>query len=666
MTSGESNMWQLDPADGKGRPFYIHKEKILIGRAETNDIVIKNSATSSVHACITLTATEVQLSDMGSTNGTFVNGEKVETAVLDPEDVIKFGEAEFVLRPRMASGTTKLNLNELGNSTSKIDLTSIGLKQDAPKQEEIKKDVRPQNFAGRKGKIQIPEAPPPVTTGVSKDLRELEELLNGPDVAPEARGSKGVRDKEVVTLLDIDPDMLYSEFISEDKDVVHPIFNYDIHRISVEVMVLVREIVLSIDYIDMSKNASVMAVGKGKSSTKIVLDAFESRHKQQFLKIKDGELQIVPLEGFSSLCFYLNGKIVKNSKEALSLVKGDFVQFINGQLKVFVRIVSSPPQILPPPFLGRDGSLKKYIYPLLAAGLLFAVIMYSIKLERRVDTVKTAERITKILIKRDLPKLVPTPRPVSSKPEKKEEVVQETPDAPKPLEELARDVKIVDKTPTKREAVSVEKSRKVVERKQTVVRPKPVFQKIDFKNTLTMLDKKGGNIKAKPFEFNIGGNLGLADSKSIKVDKVAMAQIEGKLDSLLTGQKALSEVTGATGISSKKGFAFPKVFKKTVVLGSMDPDEVREILDQYIPLFRHCYDQELERMNNKIKGTMQLNFEIGASGRVTKANIMLQKMDFSEEGKGCVRNVLKGIQFPKPKGGGVVEIKQPLNFESID
>ena len=118
--------------------------------------------------------------------------------------------------------------------------------------------------------------------------------------------------------------------------------------------------------------------------------------------------------------------------------------------------------------------------------------------------------------------------------------------------------------------------------------------------------------------------------------------------------------------SHRSLFSFPKVFRKTVVLGSMDPDEVREILDEYIPLFRHCYDQELERQDSKIKGTMNLDFIIGASGRVTRATIKVKNMKFSPVGKKCVKNVLKGIRFPKPKGGGTVQIKQPLNFESID
>jgi hypothetical protein len=35
---------------------------------------------------------------------------------------------------------------------------------------------------------------------------------------------------------------------------------------------------------------------------------------------------------------------------------------------------------------------------------------------------------------------------------------------------------------------------------------------------------------------------------------------------------------------------------------------------------------------------------------------------FNADIKNCVNDVLKGIQFPAPKGSGNVEVKQPINF----
>ena len=38
-------------------------------------------------------------------------------------------------------------------------------------------------------------------------------------------------------------------------------------------------------------------------------------------------------------------------------------------------------------------------------------------------------------------------------------------------------------------------------------------------------------------------------------------------------------------------------------------------------------------------------------------------VEYQKKVKRCALNVLRGIQFPPPEGGGVVEFNQPLNFQ---
>jgi hypothetical protein len=94
----------------------------------------------------------------------------------------------------------------------------------------------------------------------------------------------------------------------------------------------------------------------------------------------------------------------------------------------------------------------------------------------------------------------------------------------------------------------------------------------------------------------------------------------------------------------------------------MDPELLRKILREYIPQFRHCYQQELVGKSDKVKGIIDLNFTIGAEGRVAKHNIKAKDARFSQKGINCMGQVLGLIEFPKPKGGGVVDVRQPLNF----
>jgi len=119
---------------------------------------------------------------------------------------------------------------------------------------------------------------------------------------------------------------------------------------------------------------------------------------------------------------------------------------------------------------------------------------------------------------------------------------------------------------------------------------------------------------------------------------------------------------GSRGLASKSAFDSSYLEPKTVVLGSMDPELLRKILREYIPQFRHCYQQELIGTSDKIKGVIDLNFTISPEGKVANHNIRAKDARFSKKGIGCMGQVLSLIDFPKPKGGGVVDVRQPLNF----
>src|SRR4051812_14361787 len=70
----------------------LNKERITIGRKPHNDIQIDNLAISGEHAVVITILNDSFLEDMGSTNGTFVNGQAVKKHFLQNGDTIELGK----------------------------------------------------------------------------------------------------------------------------------------------------------------------------------------------------------------------------------------------------------------------------------------------------------------------------------------------------------------------------------------------------------------------------------------------------------------------------------------------------------------------------------------------------------------------------------------------
>ncbi len=69
---------------------------LLIGRGRDADIRIQGDGISRQHARMKVGADSVELEDLGSTNGSFVNGERIDRAVLQDGDKIQLGTATIL------------------------------------------------------------------------------------------------------------------------------------------------------------------------------------------------------------------------------------------------------------------------------------------------------------------------------------------------------------------------------------------------------------------------------------------------------------------------------------------------------------------------------------------------------------------------------------------
>jgi pSer/pThr/pTyr-binding forkhead associated (FHA) protein len=87
---------QIFLSDGTQISHDLTDEKTTVGRVADNILQIDETSVSSHHAEIVLEGDLFHLHDLGSTNGTFVNGEQVTDAVLRQADEIRFGVVESV------------------------------------------------------------------------------------------------------------------------------------------------------------------------------------------------------------------------------------------------------------------------------------------------------------------------------------------------------------------------------------------------------------------------------------------------------------------------------------------------------------------------------------------------------------------------------------------
>jgi serine/threonine-protein kinase len=97
----------VQSGERQGTAFPVPAEgTVVIGRGNDADFQITDPRMSRLHCRIEAAAGGVKLLDLGSTGGTFVNGEKVKEAPLRTGDRIHVGETELVLRGDAAAETT--------------------------------------------------------------------------------------------------------------------------------------------------------------------------------------------------------------------------------------------------------------------------------------------------------------------------------------------------------------------------------------------------------------------------------------------------------------------------------------------------------------------------------------------------------------------------------
>ena len=90
---------EMSLPDGGKQEFELSKSQITLGRDPSNDIILTDSKVSRMHARIEIDDKGgVRLIDLGSTNGSKLNGEKVAEMRLSPGDIITLGDRQLIYK----------------------------------------------------------------------------------------------------------------------------------------------------------------------------------------------------------------------------------------------------------------------------------------------------------------------------------------------------------------------------------------------------------------------------------------------------------------------------------------------------------------------------------------------------------------------------------------
>ena len=110
-----------------GRTHELKVDKTTIGRVEDNTFPIADPSVSSHHCEVLLRGTDVVVHDLNSTNGTFINGEKVNgEAVVKPNQILRLGQIELRLETEAtASAPAKKSVDQTLVMQRGVSLTDL-------------------------------------------------------------------------------------------------------------------------------------------------------------------------------------------------------------------------------------------------------------------------------------------------------------------------------------------------------------------------------------------------------------------------------------------------------------------------------------------------------------------------------------------------------------
>ena len=649
--------------------------QIVIGQNADAQLGLQDDGVAPLHAMVEDRGGDYYLSDLGSSTGTFQNGQRVLETKLNSGDELTIGPFRiqfFIGVPKPAAkpvvapvaAPTPQPPDETGVIAMSIPSTTPVIEDEAPPQ--------PPKAAPQK-----PTAPPAVKPSVPPTAKKA--------VIPSHSGHS--KKKHRKTFAPPSPYSNLREIIRPSKGSV------------VEVLVAWKDRILSSDHF--YKQGSVFISSADDADVKVPI--INSRSKYELLKIGAGATvcltqemtgEVVREHDITPFAELARQNKVRNvgSHFELDLRQGEMIRvgLQNDLISIYVRYVPDTPKPLVAPLLDMTSSETTGVVLALAIsailGLYMNIYTPSALLE---DEARQEEPIRKAIVKF---------------PEMKKKIVEVKDDVQeKKVVEVKDKVKEVRQTPTP----ALEKAGDPG--KAAALAPKPNAKPAKEVGSL----KQGGAVKTAPKEgaqmksekpdptkmgllsaFGRGGVrkqldkayggsgelAGMADSATGmagNAENRAGDDLGSKFKETGSGKGSATVGIGGVGTQGRgtggTGYGTGGIGQKGSVQinvggqeagfeGGMDKEAIRRVIREHIREIRSCYERQLQS-NPDLYGKLVIQWDIEEAGRVTRTEVKSNALGNDAVAQ-CIMSRLKTWKFPDPPQGVVGRVVYPFVFSS--
>ncbi len=622
--------------------------KVIIGRIMSADFKVADPRVSRIHALLErLDDGSLRLTDLASTHGTFVNGERVVERMISPVDEIKLGDLT-------------LKLTQVPVQPEKEPVVNSPYKTEVPVQRKKSQtevvaapEAAPSRPALPKAKAEVSVGPGGQTSvSVSRDPTAIRSLK-------ETARTRGV----------LDPSGMNEEL---------------------ELTVYWMDHILAVDHY--RKGESTVTIGTGVKNTYTV-GSSAIPEKFQFVKVRGQSAEIF-LHASMKGSVRSQGKmqtvedLLRSGRSTLTISGQDIAKIQVDNVNFFMMFVPEPPAI-PKAAIFDQGPLYWGMQISAASFAVLLLLLAQIFHQPIEGQVKEfPENLRKIIIE-EFKKKPPPPPEVKKVPGTKNQEGQANPLA---VTKASQAKQGGNEGEGMRERGAEGKRGKPDAKHETGIqnRPKtsdsrkvhdaPVRAKND--SILSALKNTGLGSKLAKVSGVVGGATGNdpLDKAFAGVGGGGIQDGRGAGGSGLkgTGPGGGGTAVGVGGLGSKgfgggasgngvgsipgKGdFAVGTEAVGVTVVGSLSREEIKRVIDAHSSEIRFCYSKELQR-DPGLFGKVKLKWKIVAGGEVQAASV-LENSTGSAALANCIKDKLNNWKFPSPAAGSEGNVEWPWIFK---